>query len=350
MTLNQRPPLSDLGGAASRKRDVAPPRSARPDRRNHPSPYSSQERAIDTTSEAERDQTQQQITSSSWKASVATISKPSTPDPSWQRSDHASGNAQFARPNRRPRSADRPRAPQRSRRHPNESVHVGQRVPAGVPANEDARNHALAIQQLMPVGPFDIGPHGCAITTPSDRSSTASCLRVADEISRRPTRPDSALSRAADALAVGRRPAVSLHGGLGRFAGCRYRTSLNNSSPLQLPASSRDHRIRARMLGTVGATLADFVRLRRSVSPGLRRSPASGRSGDLRPRGLGSRAAGSSRHSAAVTGRVRVRFVRGFGCVVPWLAGRCQRRRPSHVPLGRVLGAGRRARLGDCGW
>ena len=103
---------------------MAPPRSARPGRRNHPSPYSSQERAIDTTSETRRDQTQQQITSSSWKASVATISKPSTPDPSWQRPKPRVRKRPVRPTEPRPRNADRralqragwcPRTPARKR-------------------------------------------------------------------------------------------------------------------------------------------------------------------------------------------------------------------------------------------
>ena len=71
------------------------------------------------------------------------------------------------------------------------------------------------------------------------------------------------------------------------------------------------------MLGTLGTTRADFVRLRRSASPVFRHSPASGRSGDPRPLALGSRATGSSCRLAALTGQVRVRLVRGFGCVAP---------------------------------
>ena len=57
---------------------------------------------------------------------------------------------------------------------------------------------------------------------------------------------------------------------------------------------------------------------------------------------------------AAVWPRLQVEFGAGSfegSAVSPcWSAGRCQRRRPIRVPLGRVLGTGRRARLGDGGW
>ena len=104
------------------------------------------------------------------------------------------------------------------------------------------------------------------------------------------------------------------------------------------------------MLGSLGTTHANLVRLRRSVGPGL--CHFSGFGATWSPATSWSRIVGDriECRSAAVTGRVPARFVRGFGCVAPWVASRCRRRRPNPVPLGRVFGTARRDRLGDRGW
>ena len=165
--------------------------------------------------------------------------------------------------------------------------------------------------------------------------------------------PDSALSRAAGALKGGGRRAVSLRDGLGRLAGWWYRTSFDNPAALQWPASSHaraDGRIRAESSAPLGR-LPGFGASEAICEPGF---PGFAGFGTIRGRATSwprirwrpDRVA----QSTAATGRVRARFVRTFGCVAPWLAGRCRRRRPSHVSLGRELGTVRRVRLGDGGW
>ena len=97
ITLNQRPPRSRR---CVRKRDVAPPRSARPARRNHPSPYSSQERGHRHDLRDPARQTHQPITSSSSEGGSRDNLEAQHTRPRSQRPDHASGNAQFGQPNR----------------------------------------------------------------------------------------------------------------------------------------------------------------------------------------------------------------------------------------------------------
>ena len=82
---------------------------------------------------------------------------------------------------RRDRSDDRPRPTAKPAASRVSWVHRrAAPVPAQVPRDEDAQIVRSQSQQ-PPFAPFDFGPHGCAMTTLSDRSSTASCLRAADE-------------------------------------------------------------------------------------------------------------------------------------------------------------------------
>jgi hypothetical protein len=56
----------------------------------------------------------------------------------------------------------------------------------------DAREHTHALTRTWRVRLLDFGRYGCAITTPYDRSSTASCLRYPTKSLVARTRPESA--------------------------------------------------------------------------------------------------------------------------------------------------------------
>jgi hypothetical protein len=105
------------------------------------------------------------------------------------------------------------------------------------------------------------------------------------------------------------------------------------------------------MLRTPDTTEARFVPLRRSVSPVPWRSTGFGAIAGIPTRSPSDRERPCMSDTlTAVTVQGRARLACAFGCGARWSARRCQRRRRRRVPLGRVLGAGRRARLGDCGW
>ena len=113
---------------------------------------------------------------------------------------------------------------------------------AGDGADDDVDGVAVAVFEPVP-GTAPVGLARPLATMPSmprcAAAYVASHSRARGLVwARSRPAPDSALSRAADALAGCRRDAVSLYGGLWRFAGWWYRTSLDDpSAPQPLSAS-----------------------------------------------------------------------------------------------------------------